>query len=163
MRIPREHTDTRQPTPVRSAFANTGYSPWPLYQGSGKTGSCEGHPGTTRSRGIRRGRGGDEVVGNGRIVGITQSGTIGRKKGGGARPLEPIADARPAQGWAPLKEAVGNPSRHPRTPLQTTPVRRAFAPHRLPALATLPGSGGRRVHAQVRGRPILNPMVGIVG
>ena len=163
MRIPRAHTDTRQPTPVRSAYANTGYSPWPLYQGLGKTGSCEGHPGTTRSRGIRRGRGGDEVVGNGRIVGITQSGTIRRKKGGGARPLEPIADARPAQGWAPLREAVGNPSRHPRTPLQTTPVRRAFAPHRLLALATLPGSGGRRVHAQVRGRPILSPMVGIVG
>ena len=114
-------------------------------------------------RGIRRGREGDEAVGNGWIVGITQSGTIGRKKGVGAWPLEPIADARPAQGWAPLKEAVGNPSRHPQTLLQTTPVRRAFAPHRLPALATLPGSGGRKVHAQVCGRPILSPMVGIVG
>ena len=51
---PKVYTDTRQPTPVGLAFAGTGYAPWPLYQGLGKTGSCEGRPGTTKSQGRRK-------------------------------------------------------------------------------------------------------------
>jgi len=41
--IPKVYTDTRQPTPVGQLFSCTGDAPWPLYQGLGKTGSCEGH------------------------------------------------------------------------------------------------------------------------